>query len=239
MTDLVTVPIGPLTYQMTQGQLDQLGDVPARIASEYGNRLDAATVLTRAYTDMPLIREGMRARAMWRERSRRIILSTPFGQYDVQATLGHEATHTLSDDWLTRAHRKAILPYLEPLPAGWYDLTIGDNPPTYEASPEECFATWGAVACLGTRPAFPKLYQRRIQSAHYATVKAIALASPDAPDPVAELQRQLAESQAALAAVTQDDQDKATALLSIASALDVQAGQLTLLAADARNAAQG
>lgn len=226
MTDPLTdVQVGPLTYRMTRAQFDALGDVPDKIASIYGQRLDAVLVVTRPYEDMPLIRPGLRARAKWSERFRRILLSVPF-TYGVQAVLGHEATHVLDDDWLTRAQRRAIIPYISPIPAGWGDLTIGDNPPVYEASPAECFASYGAAAMLGVRPAFPTLYLRKIDQAHYSNVRAIALSAPDAPDPCAELQEELDQvlvelgiSQARVAELEKVSLDSSSALEVIAAQL--------------------
>ena len=227
MTDpLQDYVLGPMTYRMTQAQFERLGDVPDRIQGIYGDRLDAALVITRPYQDMPLISPGLRARALWRERSRRIILSVPFTEYDVQATLGHESTHVLDDDWLTRAQRRALLPYMSPPPAGWHDLTIGDDPPVYKASPAECWASYGAAACLGVRVAFPKLYLRRIDQAHYSNVRAIALAAADEPEPCAELQQQLDQALADLALSQERVSELETVSLGAASQLDLTAMQL-------------
>ena len=216
----MTRTIGQLTYSMDDAALDALGAVPQSIADVYGDRIDAATVVLRAHADMPLIRPGLRSRARWSESHRRIVLSTPFDEYDVQATLGHESAHVLDDDWLTRPQRRAILTYLTPMPDGWRDDVI-DGEGAYENLPSECWASWGAAAMLGCGVAFPKLYGRKILRTDWPKVAALALGDQAADDPLTELQQQLDGALAELSALRED---------AIAGAVDV--GQLAIGLAD-------
>jgi hypothetical protein len=235
------VIVGQFTYRMMPDHLAALGDVPKRIADILGKRVQAATVVTRPYDEMPLIRPELRARAIWRERSRRIVLSLPFAKYNVQATLGHETMHVLDDDWLTRTHRKAILPYMEPLPDGWGDLTIGDAPPRYEASPAECWASYGANAILGVPVAFSTLYDRRIPLEHRPQVRDLALSRLDPVDPavIAELERQVAEAKAKADQLEHRTIELTDALLATATGIELSTTNLNQIAANARAKAQG
>lgn len=203
MAELTRI-VGPQTIIGTAAEIDALGDVPDRVASIYGARVQPYQVRFRDQADMPIVNTlGDRAKGVWRGAARRVIMSRAFGTYWVPDVYGHEGTHVLDDDWLGRPQRTAVMELMLPMPSWWNDLTIDPNePPLYVNSPAEAFASYGAAAMLGVRPVYTTLYRRRIAPEKWTRLRDIVLPGTDPcdPDQMAQLKRELTEALANLTA---------------------------------------
>lgn len=194
MAELRTT-IGQQTIIGTSQEIDALGDVPEKVDQVYGQRLEPYQVIFRDQADMPVVNTlGARAKGVWREGPRRVVMSRAFGTYPVPDVYGHESTHVLDSDYLGRPQHRAICRMMLPRPDGWHDLTIDpDQEPLYVNDPGEAFASYGAAAMLGVRPVYTTLYKRRVPIELWPQLRDVALALVDGTDPaqVAQLQLQL------------------------------------------------
>jgi hypothetical protein len=179
--------IGRVTIVGSQAEIDALTTFVTTATDLLGRRIDPFTLETRARENMPIAfkkADGtvVRARGLWSDRRRRMLISQDLFGTGLQLlrdkTVGHEFVHALFSDWLTRWHRRQLLPFINPDADGWNDLTIGDDWQGYVADPSEALACYGSAALFGwTKPAYSTLYSRRILQADYPKVKALLLAT--------------------------------------------------------------
>lgn len=212
---MATKVVGRQTIVGTDAEIAALGDVPERVDRVYGARLEPYQVIFRDQAEMPVVNTlGARAKGVWREGARRVLMSRAFGTYPVPDVYGHESTHVLDSDFLGRPQRRELCQLMRPIPSGWHDLTIDpDQEPLYVNDPGEAFASYGAAAMLGVRPVYTTLYKRRVPVELWPQLRDVALALLDGTDPaqVAQLRTELSQALAQL----QDRQGRIDRLSSL------------------------
>jgi hypothetical protein len=176
--------IGQLTFP--DDRANELSQFATRVRNELGTKIDPVTIVVKPRAQMKRYRDPKpgdgpndgRARGYWHEDSRTIDLADDLfapGQ-PLDETLGHEVIHALFSDWVTKGHRRQLLPLISPTPTGFGDQSINDADIGYPASPEECCAVWGSAAIFGfDPPAYVGLYKRNIAKANLPTLREILL----------------------------------------------------------------
>jgi hypothetical protein len=177
--------IGRVTIYGTPNEITALTAFVEEATELLGTRIDRLDLYTRERANMPIAfkREDgtvVRARGFWSDRRRQMGISKDLFGKDLDLlrdkTVGHEFVHVIFSDWLTRWHRRQLLPLITPDADGWNDMSIGDDWQGYVADPSEALACYGSAALFGwVKPAYSTLYTRRIAQADYPKTKALML----------------------------------------------------------------
>ncbi len=207
--------VGQLTLTGTEAQNEAVRSAALKAQTVLGSRIQPITVVFRA--DMPRRVDGGPSFGYARIGARRILLLDDLEEdgYQPAKTLAHELCHFLDADWLTRSQRVEIMALMTPRPNGWSDEVIAGKRHPYTGEPFECFAVYASAAVFGyRRPAYARLYDRKIAADKWQQLAAIALADQAAaqpeptevepsPTPADLLAQAAAERDAALAQVVQ------------------------------------
>lgn len=203
MTTPLTLKLGALTIEGTQGQLDLIMPTARQVPTVLGARVKPVTLRFVPLATMPDYVPGHKARGLYKARKRLIWLADSL-DYPVERTAGHELTHWLIDDWFTPWHRDAVLPFLTPEADSWADHTINGVTDAYRNDVNEAVTVYLSGALYGyAKPAFTSIYGYSVPRASWGDLRSIALATAPGDD-LATCQQRVLDLESDLAGAQTD-----------------------------------